>query len=231
MSKILTPLTWYNSAGVLDESLTGTAHSYQFCSNTAYGRYAVAGKAGAEIEGAVAIGDLAQATNGGAVAIGGRVDGEESGATSSGGMSVAIGTSAKATATYAIAIGSGASAITQNTIQLGGSDIQYDLTVGNGAGTSKIGALSFDEVSPTNISSGGLYWCTAFETITVSGNQQIFGRNVFLWIETPRTTQAGAIDGGASFSYGDMGGTSTTWAIRVSGTNVSNLKCYKVFVK
>lgn len=228
MSKNLTPPTWYNSVGVLDESLTATVHPYGQCSNTAYGRYAVAGKADDTIEGAVAIGDFAQATNGGAVAIGGRVDGEESGAASSGGMSVAIGTSAKATATYAIAIGSGASATTQNTIQLGRGNIQYDLTVGNGNGTSKIGALSFDKVSPTNISSGGLYWCTAIETTTLSGNQQIFGHNVFLWIETPHSTRASATDGSATFSYNDQGGTSN-WAIRVSGSNVSDLKCYKVF--
>lgn len=225
MSKFLTPLTWYNSVGVLDESLTAIAHSYDFCANTAYGKDAVAGITGGSTEGAVAVGNYAQATNGGAIAIGGRTDGEYTGALASGNESIAIGTTAKATATNAIAIGSGAVAATQNTIQLGRSGVQYNLTVGNGAGTSKIGALSFNQVTPTDISSSGLYWCTATQTL---GPTSVLCCNAFLWIQTPNSTQASATDGSATFSYGNQGG-SGDWAIRASGSNVSNLKCYKVF--
>lgn len=147
MSKFLIPLTWYNSVGVLDESLTATVHPYQFCSNTAYGRLAEAGNDTGTTDGAIAIGDYSRALTDGAVAIGGRTDGEKSGATSVGSGAISIGSSAQATqidgiaigrganANGGIAIGPGATTSGETNIQLGNNNTAYDLQIGNGRST------------------------------------------------------------------------------------------------
>ena len=167
-----------------------------------------------------ATGDYVQITSN-AVVIGKAASASASGA-------ITIGGGSSATAAGAIAIGDEASATLPNTIQLGKSDTKYTLQVGNGTGTSKIGALSFNSVTPTSITSSGLYWCTAEQTLSAAGTQQIRCCNAFLWIGSVNSTTASATDGAATFTYDKPEGQSG-WAIRVSGNNVSNLKCYKVF--
>ena len=149
------------------------------------------------------------------------------GAIATAARAIAIGGGSSATAVGAIAIGEGASATSPHTIQLGSENATYGLQVGNGKGTSKIGALSFNSVSPNGIASSGLYWCTAKRTATVSGAQLIQCYNAFLWIEGLNAT-ASATDGAATFTYDNLNG-EADWAIRVSGSNISNLMCYKVF--
>lgn len=209
MPKFLTVPTWYDKNGRLNQMLTGDARSVSTGpNNVSIGENSSAGVANG---------------SGGSVVIGygasGKNDAVVVGALSSANTgSIAIGRSIIAS-DGGIGIGGNASA---NQIQLGNKGTKYDLAVGDGTGISKIGALSFNEVKPTNITSKGLYWCTAV--------QRTLGCNVFLWIETVNSTQASAADGSVSFSYGNQGGTAS-WAIRVSGTGVdtSSLKCYKVF--
>lgn len=209
MSKFLTIPTWYDKNGQLNQMLTGDARSASTGpKNVSIGENSSAGVANGS-GGSVVIGYGASGEND-AVAVG-ALSSAETG-------SIAIGRSITASG-GGIGIGGNASA---GQIQLGDKSTKYDLAVGDGTGISKIGALSFNEVKPTNITSKGLYWCTVV--------QGTLGCNAFLWIETVNGTQASAADGSVSFSYGNQGGTAD-WAIRVSGTNVdiSSLKCYKVF--
>lgn len=209
MPKFLTVPTWYDQNGQLNQMLTGDARSASTGpKNVSIGENSSAGVANG---------------SGGSVVIGFGANGENDavavGALSSANTgSIAIGRSVTASGG---GIGIGGSAFA-NQIQLGNKSTKYDLTVGDGTGISKIGALSFNEVEPTKITSKGLYWCTVV--------QGTLGCNAFLWIETVNGTQASAADGSVSFSYGNQGGTAD-WAIRVSGTGVdtSSLKCYKVF--
>lgn len=213
MSKFLTIPTWYDKNGRLNQMLTGDARSTTGPENISIGVNSSAGVANG-LGGSVVIGYDAHGNGTDAIAIGALASAE--------GGSIAIGRSIAASG-GGIGIGGNASA---NQIQLGGNSTKYDLTVGDGTGISKIGALSFNEVTPTNITSKGLYWCTALRAVT----QGTLGCNAFLWIETVNSTQASAADGSVSFSYGDQGG-ATGWAIRVSGPDVDtlSLKCYKVF--
>lgn len=148
---------WYNSAGVLDESLTGTAYNHNKCSNVAYGRLAEAGNDTGTTDGAVAIGDYARAFAPGSVSIGGRTDGEKSGALSVASGAISIGSSAQVTqldgivigrdanASGGIAIGPGATTSGEMDIQLGNNNQAYTLSIGNKnqsavcAGSYKIG--------------------------------------------------------------------------------------------
>lgn len=214
MSKFLTIPTWYDQNGQLNQMLTGDARSASTGpKNVSIGENSSAGVANG---------------SGGSVVIGFGANGENDavavGALSSANTgSIAIGRSVTASGG---GIGIGGSAFA-NQIQLGNKSTKYDLTAGDGAGISKIGALSFNEVTPTNITSKGLYWCTVLR-VTTRGT---LGCNAFLWIETVNRTQASAADGSVSFSYGDQGGV-TGWAITVSGpddVDTLSLKCYKVF--
>ena len=213
MPKFLTVPTWYDKNGQLNQMLTGDARSASTGpKNVSIGENSSAGVANG---------------SGGSVVIGYGASGENDavvvGALSSANTgSIAVGRSI-IVSDGGIGIGGNASA---NQIQLGDKNTKYDLAVGDGTGISKIGALSFNEVTPTNITSKGLYWCTAVQG-TLEGT---LGCNVFLWIETVNSTQASAADGSVSFSYGNQGG-AANWAIRVSGSGVdtSSLKCYKVF--
>ncbi len=209
MSKFLTIPTWYDKNGRLNQMLTGDARSTTGPENISIGVNSSAGIANG-LGGSVVVGYAAHGNGTDAIAIGALASAE--------GGSIAIGRSIAASG-GGIGIGGNASA---NQIQLGGKSIKYDLAVGDGTGISKIGALSFNEVTPTKITSKGLYWCTVV--------QGTLGCNAFLWIETVNGTQASAADGSVSFSYGNQGGTAN-WAIRVSGTGVDtlSLKCYKVF--
>ena len=219
MSTFLTPPVWYDKSGNLNEMLAGEIHDPN--------SIVIGSSAGTDpfvidsvVIGGSATGDFAQITDN-AIVIGKAASASASGA-------IAIGGGSSATAEGAIAIGDEASATSKNTIQLGKSSAQYTLQVGNGTGTSKIGALSFNNVTPTSITSSGLYWCTAEQTLSISGIQQIVCFNAFLWIGTANKTTASATDGAATFIYDKPEGQSG-WAIRVSGNNVTNLKCYKVF--
>ena len=213
MSKFLTIPTWYDKNGRLNQMLTGDARSTTGPENISIGVNSSAGVANG-LGGSVVVGYDAHGNGTDAIVIGALASAE--------GGSIAIGRSIAASG-GGIGIGGNASA---NQIQLGDKNTKYDLAVGDGTGISKIGALSFNEVTPTNITSKGLYWCTAVQG-TLEGT---LGCNVFLWIETVNSTQASAADGSVSFSYGNHGG-AANWAIRVSGTGVdtSSLKCYKVF--
>ena len=254
MSTFLTPPVWYDKNGNLIEMLTGKSvdNSSVVIGSSAktedvvtdsiviYGYVTgdlakpadnaiVIGKAASvSASGAIAIGGGNSVVADGAIAIGHNAGAGVSGAVAIGDGAIAIGRNAGARASGAIAIGDGASATSPNTIQLGKSDTKYTLQVGNGTGTSKIGALSFNSVSPTGIASSGLYWCTAEQTLSAAGTQQIRCCNAFLWIGSVNSTTASATDGAATFTYEKQEGQSS-WAIRVSGSNVSDLKCYKVF--
>ena len=213
MPKFLTIPTWYDKNGQLNQMLTGDARSASTGpKNVSIGENSSAGVANGS-GGSVVIGYGSSGENDAVVV--GALSSAKTG-------SIAIGRSIIAS-DGGIGIGGDASA---GQIQLGNKSTKYDLTVGDGTGISKIGALSFNKVAPTNITSKGLYWCTALRTVT----QGTLGCNAFLWIETVNSTQASAADGSVSFSYGDQGGI-TGWAIIVSGPGVdtSSLKCYKVF--
>lgn len=210
MPKFLTVPIWYDKNGQLNQMLTGDARSASTGpKNVSIGENSSAGVANGS-GGSVVIGYGASGEND-AVAVGALSSARDTG-------SIAIGRSIIASG-GGIGIGGNASA---NQIQLGDKNTKYDLAAGDGTGISKIGALSFNEVTPTKITSEGLYWCTAV--------QGTLGCNAFLWIKKVNVTQASAADGTVSFSYGNQGG-AANWAIRVSGTGVdtSSLKCYKVF--
>lgn len=214
MSKFSTVPIWYDKNGRLNQMLTGDARSAIGPENISIGVNSSAGAANG-LGGSVAVGYDAHGNGTDAIAIGALASAE--------GGSIAIGRSVTASGG---GIGIGGSAFA-NQIQLGNKSTKYDLTAGDGAGISKIGALSFNEVTPTNITSKGLYWCTVLR-VTTRGT---LGCNAFLWIETVNRTQASAADGSVSFSYGDQGG-ATGWAITVSGpddVDTLSLKCYKVF--
>lgn len=215
MSKFSTVPTWYDKNGRLNQMLTGDARSTTGPENISIGVNSSAGVANG-FGGCVVVGYDAHGNGTDATAIGALASAERG--------SIAIGRSITASG-GGIGIGGNASA---NQIQLGGNSIKYDLAVGDGTGISKIGALSFNEVKPTEITSEGLYWCTAVQSLSGHGT---LGCNAFLWIKKVNGTQASAADGTVSFSYGNQGGIADDWAIRVGGIGVDtlSLKCYKVF--
>ncbi len=154
MSKFLTPPVWYDGYGTLNDMLTGKSveegnvvigpnaesGANVFSSVVIYG--SATGTQSAPTSNAIIAGVGASASGAGVVAIGAGSSATAEGAVASGLSAkakntgaIAIGRNAEAEASGSIAIGDGASAPSQNTIQLGSSSKQYNLNVGNGAGT------------------------------------------------------------------------------------------------
>ncbi len=130
MSKFLTPPMWYDKNGNLNEMLTGVVSS---------DGVAVGSNAGA-IMGGVAVGYNSGASNEG-VAVGYKATADDYGIAigsnvTSDGYGIAIGADATGNG---IAIGGTAAA---NKVQLGSTNTTYDLTVGDGSGTLKIGSIA-----------------------------------------------------------------------------------------
>lgn len=160
---------WYNSAGVLDRVLKGTANKNKGYDNIAIGYNSIAGSSTVTIgiNSAIAIGYDAQASGNDSIAIGSRssedygtyafadgaisigagsqVRGDDSigigyGVITEGMSSIAIGNKAEASEQYSIAIGNGATANANNTIQIGNNNMAYTLKIGN------IGQIGNDEM-------------------------------------------------------------------------------------
>lgn len=209
MPKFLTVPTWYDKNGQLNQMLTGDARSASTGpKNVSIGENSSAGVANG---------------SGGSVVIGYGASGENDavvvGALSSANTgSIAIGRSI-IVSDGGIGIGGSASA---NQIQLGNKSTKYDLTVGDGNGTAKIGTLVLgDEVLPNNISSAGLYLCTA--SVTVS--EKTSWASGLIWINH-MTVNAYAVNGSVSFKYNGSNHT-----ITCEGTGAEFGKCFKIFQK
>lgn len=209
MPKFLTVPTWYDQNGQLNQMLTGDARSASTGpKNVSIGENSSAGVANG---------------SGGSVVIGFGANGENDavavGALSSANTgSIAIGRSVTASGG---GIGIGGSAFA-NQIQLGNKSTKYDLTVGDGNGTAKIGTLVLgDEVLPNNISSAGLYLCTA--SVTVGENTS--WASGLIWINH-MTVNAYAVNGSVSFNYSGSNHT-----ITCVGTGAKLEKCFKIFQK
>lgn len=209
MPKFLTVPTWYDQNGQLNQMLTGDARSASTGpKNVSIGENSSAGVANG---------------SGGSVVIGFGANGENDavavGALSSANTgSIAIGRSVTASGG---GIGIGGSAFA-NQIQLGNKSTKYDLTVGDGNGTAKIGTLVLgDEVLPNNISSAGLYLCTA--SVTVGENTS--WASGLIWINH-MTVNAYAVNGSVSFNYSGSNHT-----ITCEGTGAKLEKCFKIFQK
>ena len=209
MPKFLTVPTWYDKNGQLNQMLTGDARSASTGpKNVSIGENSSAGVANG---------------SGGSVVIGYGASGENDavvvGAISSGNTgSIAIGRSI-IVSDGGIGIGGSASA---NQIQLGNKSTKYNLTVGDGNGTAKIGTLVLgDEVLPNNISSAGLYLCTA--TLTVG--ESTSWASGFIWINH-MIVNAYAVNGSVTFKYSGSNHT-----ITCEGTGAKLEKCFKIFQK
>lgn len=235
---------WYNSAGVLDESLTGTAYNHNKCSNVAYGLLAEAGNDTGTTDGAVAIGDYARAFAPGSVSIGGRTDGEKSGALSVASGAISIGSSAQVTqldgiaigrdanASGGIAIGPGATTSGEMDIQLGNNNQAYTLSIGNKnqsavcAGSYKIGentvidnnrsisGNSLNINNKLNISSDG----------TVSSSKYIYTTDYVSAYSYRINNKAGSfttvIDSDKNIVGNNISGTSVTATGSIKGDNI-----------
>lgn len=209
MPKFLTVPTWYDKNGQLNQMLTGDARSASTGpKNVSIGENSSAGVANG---------------SGGSVVIGYGASGENDavvvGALSSANTgSIAIGRSI-IVSDGGIGIGGSASA---NQIQLGNKSTKYDLTVGDGNGTAKIGTLVLgDEVLPNNISSAGLYLCTASVTV----GEKTSWASGLIWINH-MTVNAYAVNGSVSFKYN---GSNHTITCEGKGTEFE--KCFKIFQK
>lgn len=209
MPKFLTVPTWYDKNGQLNQMLTGDARSASTGpKNVSIGENSSAGVANG---------------SGGSVVIGYGASGENDavvvGALSSANTgSIAIGRSI-IVSDGGIGIGGSASA---NQIQLGNKSTKYDLTVGDGNGTAKIGTLVLgDEVLPNNISSAGLYLCTASVTV----GEKTSWASGLIWINH-MTVNAYAVNGSVSFKYNGSNHT-----ITCEGTGAEFEKCFKIFQK
>ena len=162
MSKFLTPPVWYDKNGNLNDMLTGVASSYGVAvgsnADAIMGGVAVGYNASVDQEG-VAVGMNATAKDYG-IAIGSNVTSDGYGI-AIGGNATGAGIAIGATATgNGIAIGGTAAA---NNVQLGNTDTTYDLTVGSGSGTLKIGSIAFYKQRISNnsaiIGTPGVYLC------------------------------------------------------------------------
>lgn len=186
MSKFLTVPVWYDKNGRLNQMLTGDAKQTNVGanSNIAIGEGSVAGVAGS-IGKATVIGYNAKGEKSDATVIGANASAEEGG--------IAIGSEVNAT-NNGIAIGGDASS---NEVQLGNKATNYALQVGNGNGTAKIGTLVLgNAVTPTSISSVGLYLCTA----SMSASGIVSWVSGLIWIGDV-TAKAYAANGSVSFEY------------------------------
>ena len=209
MPKFLTVPTWYDKNGQLNQMLTGDARSASTGpKNVSIGENSSAGVANGS-GGSVVIGYGASGEND-AVVVGALSSANTGG--------IAIGRSI-IVSDGGIGIGGSAYA---NQIQLGNKSTKYDLTVGDGNGTAKIGTLVLgDEVLPNNISSAGLYLCTA--SVTVS--EKTSWASGLIWINH-MTVNAYAVNGSVSFKYNGSNHT-----ITCEGTGAEFGKCFKIFQK
>lgn len=211
MPKFLTVPTWYDKNGQLNQMLTGDVKQTNTGarSNIAIGEGSAAG----------ANGSIGKATVIGYNARGGSSDATVIGANASAGEGgIAIGSEVIAT-NNGIAIGGSASS---NGVQLGNLATNYAFQVGDGNGTAKIGTLVLgDEVLPNNISSAGLYLCTA--RVTVGENTS--WASGLIWINH-MTVNAYAVNGSVSFNYSGSNHT-----ITCVGTGAKLEKCFKIFQK
>ena len=156
MSKFLTPPVWYDKNGELNDMLTGEVFMY----GIAIGNRAVSATYGVAVgysssgqNAGVAVGYSSNATTEG-VAVGYSSSAEMGG--------VAIGSDADASS-GGIAIGQNAHAESSNIIQLGDSAETFDLNVGDGSGTLRIGDIAFKQMKivghNVSISQSGVYLC------------------------------------------------------------------------
>lgn len=171
---------WYNSAGVLDRSLTGVANKNSGYDNIAIGYNSAAGSSTetAGTNSAIAIGYDAQARSNDSIAIGSRSSedygtyayadraisigagsqvrgsgaiGIGYGVSIEGSSSIAIGNKAQASSQYSIAIGNNAVADGSDTIQLGDNNGAYTLNVGNiKDSTIAVGNVSCSKLTAEN---------------------------------------------------------------------------------
>lgn len=190
---------WYNSAGVLDRSLTGVANKNSGYDNIAIGYNSVSGSstATAGTNSAIAIGYDAQASSNDSIAIGSRssedygtyayADGAISigagsqvrgsgaigigyGASIEGSSSIAIGKGAKASSQYSIAIGNNAVADGSDIIQLGDNNGAYTLNIGNTSGST----INSGNISCNNLTVNSVNGTPRFN------NNVTFGGNVYM---------------------------------------------------
>ena len=221
MSKFLTVPIWYDKNGRLNQMLTGDARSAIGPENISIGVNSSAGVDNG-FGGSVVIGHNSHGNGNYTTVIGYQLTG-------GGDNAIAIGSSATANKN-SIAIGTGIMVeeggigiggnANANQIQLGGESTKYDLTVGDGNGTAKIGTLVLgDAVLPNNISSAGLYLCTARTTVAgitswVSG---------LIWINN-WLVNAYTVNGSVSFNYSGSNHT-----ITCEGAGATLEKCFKIF--
>lgn len=159
---------WYNSAGVLDRSLTGVANKNSGYDNIAIGYNSQAGSSSTTsgINSAIAIGYDAMANSTDSIAIGSRssedygtyayADGAISigaGSQVRGSGAIGIGYGASIEGFSSIAIGNKAVANEGYTIQLGDNENGYSLAVGNIKDSEvAIGSISCNKLTAENIS-------------------------------------------------------------------------------
>ena len=144
---------WYNSAGVLDRSLTGVANKNSGYDNIAIGYNSQAGSSSVTsgINSAIAIGYDAIANSTDSIAIGSRSS-EDYGTYATGMGAVALGSGASAGGAYAISIGNGAVTDEERAIQLGNNDNGYALTIGNIKDSGvNVGSVSCSNLNTENI--------------------------------------------------------------------------------
>ena len=244
MSKFLTPPVWYDKNGDLNDMLTGEASENGVAvgsgASATMGGVAVGYNAGADDEG-VAIGHNAN-TRGG-IAIGG--DATEGGVAIQGtatGNSIAIGGTAAeggiaiggAATGNGIAIGGNAAG---NEVQLGNTGVAYNLTVGDGSGTlkiggiagaPKIGSIAFNEMTIASnkitISAPGVYLCCT--TYKKNPQEAISTSNVAICFINAVNEPAAVLSSNGSCSY--VQGTSTKAGAIQAGDGFTIRYCFKI---
>lgn len=223
MSKFLTVPIWYDKNGKLNQMLTGDARSAIGPENISIGVNSSAGVDNG-FGGSVVVGYNSHGNGNYTTVIGYQLTG-------GGDHAIAIGSSAIANKN-SIAIGTGITVekggigiggnANTNQIRLGGESTKYDLTVGDGNGTAKIGTLVLgDGVLPNNISSEGLYLCTA--SVTAAGSTS--WASGLIWINN-MTVNAYVVNGSVSFNYNGSNHT-----ITCVGEGAKLEKCFKIFQK
>ena len=215
MSKFLTPPVWYDKNGELNDMLTGEAFMYGIAigNSAAAAMYGVAvGYSSSGQNAGVAVGYSSNATTEG-VAVGYSSSAEMGG--------VAIGSDADASS-GGIAIGQNAHAESSNIIQLGDSAETFDLNVGDGSGTLRIGDIAFRKMTISNnrvsIESPGVYLCctTTGPAVSASSDVAIFFINDINNIASVLSSTAG------SCSYENSN------HVIKPGTNYTIKYCFKI---
>ena len=259
MSKFLTPPVWYDKNGDLNDMLTGEASENGVAvgsgASATMGGVAVGYNAGADDEG-VAIGHNANTRGGiaiggdateGGVAIQGTVTGTATGAGvaiqgTATGNSIAIGGTAAeggiaiggAATGNGIAIGGNAAG---NEVQLGNTGVAYNLTVGDGSGTlkiggiagaPKIGSIAFNEMTIASnkitISAPGVYLCCT--TYKKNPQEAISTSNVAICFINAVNEPAAVLSSNGSCSY--VQGTSTKAGAIQAGDGFTIRYCFKI---